>query len=88
MAAEQEIRASKEEVEDFVAKLKEFHGTLNEVEQAMLETILEGARLGDDFGDHIWFHHYGGDTGHGWSGIVEYLLEDDESEGFFILIKG
>jgi hypothetical protein len=43
MAAEQEIRASKEEVEGFVAKLKEFYGSLNEAEQTMLVAILDGA---------------------------------------------
>ena len=88
MAANQEIRASKEEIEDFVAKLKMFHSSRSEVEQAMLVTILEGTQLGDDFGDHIWFHRYSGNTGLGCGGIVDYLLEDDESAGFLILIKG
>lgn len=76
-----------EEIEGFVAKLKEFHGSLKETEQAMLATILEGAQLGDDFKDRISLHHYGESTGQGWNGIVEYLLEDDESEGFSIEIR-
>jgi hypothetical protein len=54
----------------------------------MLVTILEGAKLGDDFGDQIWLHCYSGNTGLGWNSIVDYFLEDDESEGFLIWIKG
>jgi hypothetical protein len=44
MAEEQEIRATHEEVEGFVAKLKDFHGSLSESEQAMLETVLASAQ--------------------------------------------
>ena len=45
-----EVRASHEEVEGFVMKLKEFHGSLDESGQAMLTTILEGAQQGDTGG--------------------------------------
>jgi hypothetical protein len=38
------VRASHEEVEGFVEKLKEFHGSPNESEQAMLGTILQSAQ--------------------------------------------
>jgi hypothetical protein len=44
MTEEQEVRASREEVEGFVSKLKDFHGSLSEFEQAMLETILDSAQ--------------------------------------------
>jgi hypothetical protein len=47
MADEQEIRGSHEEVEGFVAKLRDFHGSLGESEQAMLETIVESAQSQD-----------------------------------------
>ncbi len=46
----EEIRASHEEVEAFVGKLREFHGSLGESEQAMLGTILEGAMAGETGG--------------------------------------
>jgi hypothetical protein len=44
MTEEQEVRASREEVEGFVSKLKEFRGSLGESEQAMLDTILYSAQ--------------------------------------------
>jgi len=44
MSEGSEVRASREEVEGFVTKLKEFHGALDESGQAMLGTILEGAQ--------------------------------------------
>lgn len=50
MAAEGEVRATHEEVEAFVGKLREFHGSLNEAEQAMLGTILESAQGGETGG--------------------------------------
>jgi len=42
-----EVRASHQEVEAFVGKLKEFHSSLDESGQAMLGTILEEAQPGD-----------------------------------------
>jgi hypothetical protein len=44
MAAEQEIRATHEEVETFVQKLRDFHDSLSDSEQAMLESILDTTR--------------------------------------------
>jgi hypothetical protein len=38
--ADQEIRATHEDVEHFVSKLKEFHSSLDESGQAMLGTVL------------------------------------------------
>jgi hypothetical protein len=52
MAAEGEVRAAHEEVEAFVGKLRGFHGSLNEAEQAMLGTILASAQ-GRDTGGYI-----------------------------------
>ena len=45
-----EVRATHEEVEAFVDKLKDFHSSLEESGQAMLGTILEGAQGGDTGG--------------------------------------
>ena len=50
MTESNEVRASHEEVEAFVGKLRDFHGSLNESERAMLGTILEGAQQGETGG--------------------------------------
>ena len=50
MTEEQEIRATHEEVEEFVGKLKEFHSSLDEGEQAMMDTILECVKCGHNGG--------------------------------------
>jgi hypothetical protein len=72
---EQEIRASREEVEGFVSKLKDFHGSLSEREQAMLDTILDSAQ---------------GETGgyarrrsrENWGDVVELLINEEDTQGF------
>ena len=50
MTESSEVRASHDEVEAFVGKLREFHGFLDESGQAMLGTILEGAQQGETGG--------------------------------------
>ena len=50
MTEGQEVLASHEEVEAFVAKLKRFHSSLDEGERAMMGTILEGAMAGETGG--------------------------------------
>jgi hypothetical protein len=50
MAAEGEVRATHEEVEAFVGKLRDFQGALNETEQAMMATILASAQGGETGG--------------------------------------
>ncbi len=45
-----EVRASHEEVEGFVAKLRDFHGSLSTEEQAMMSAILESAQAGETGG--------------------------------------
>ena len=49
MGAEQEISATHEEVVGFVRKLRNFHASLGDSEQATLESILDTTRgeLGD-----------------------------------------
>ena len=42
--AEQEIEATHEEVVDLVRKLRDFHGSLGDSEQAMMESILDTTR--------------------------------------------
>lgn len=50
MSEGQEIRASHEEVEEFVGKLRGFHDALDPAGQAMLGTILDGAVAGETGG--------------------------------------
>jgi hypothetical protein len=44
MAPEQEVRATHEEVVGFVRKLRDFHASLDDSEQAMLESVLDTTR--------------------------------------------
>jgi hypothetical protein len=78
MTEEQEVRASHEEVEGFVSRLKEFHGSLSESEQAMLDTILDSAQ-GETGG-------YGGRSGDEarWNELVRWIEEqgEEETQGF------
>ena len=75
-----EVRASKQEVEGFVGKLKEFHRSLAEPEQAMLEAVLDGAVAGDTGGyaAKVRFAEQGG----GWEELVGFLAEGDDAQGF------
>ena len=95
MAAEGEVRASHEEVEDFVAKLRDFHGSLDESGQAMLGTILEEAQGGETGGYRKKFHRYGDpdeqvgiDTeregGLGWNDLAGWIEEqgEEDAQGF------
>ncbi len=67
MTQNQEVRASHEEVEAFVGKLREFHGSLGEAERAMLGTVLEGAQQGETGGYAIRIKRYD-DTTEGEAG--------------------
>lgn len=75
--AEQEISASREEVEQFVGKLRDFHGSLSESEQAMLDTILDSAQ-GETGGYGIKWRS--GDQD--WGDVVELLINDEDAQGF------
>jgi hypothetical protein len=94
--AEQEIRATHEEVEGFVNKLREFHGSLSESEQAMLVSILEGARSGETGGYLIRISGRYGEPGEGsteqeqsspgWNDLIGWIEEqsDEDTQGFCI----
>lgn len=92
MTEGQEIRASHEEVEGFVMKLREFHGSLGEGERAMLGTILEGAQQGETGGYFVKRTRYEGkDEGsssesqaEGWNDLVGWIEEqgEDDTQGF------
>ncbi len=89
-----EVRASHDEVEAFVGKLREFHGSLDESGQAMLGTILEGAQAGDTGGYASRWGRYGGGpedsaseggaSVEGWNDLVGWIEEqgEDDTQGF------
>ncbi len=94
MVAEGEVRASREEVEAFVGKLRDFHGSLGEPEQAMLGTILEAAQGGETGGYRYRWNRYGeateesagSESSSGWNDLIGWIEEqgDDDTQGFAI----
>jgi len=79
MTEEQEIRATHEEVEVFVGKLKEFHSSLEESEQAMLDTTLDSAQ-GETGGYRT---RRRGDEAN-WNDLVGWIEEqgEEDTQGF------
>jgi hypothetical protein len=84
LAREQEMWACHEEVEDFVAKLKGFHDSLDPAEQAMLGTILDGATAADTGGYYtrIKFGQQGGQKP--WEDFVGWIASqgEEDTQGF------
>jgi hypothetical protein len=101
MTEEQEIRASHEEVEQFVSKLKGFHDSLDPAGQAMLGTILDGAQ-GGDTGGYLFRHRRYGEpeqqggseeggtsSAEGWNDLMGWIEEqgEEDAQGFYIKIR-
>jgi hypothetical protein len=88
MSEEQEVRASHEDVVGFVEKLREFHGSLGESEQAMLQTIVHSAQS-QDTGAYAVRKTFSSQDG-GWEDLVGWMESQGEGEtqGFAIRIKG
>jgi hypothetical protein len=95
MTQEQDVRASHEEVEAFVGKLKGFYGGLpSSAERAMLESILQSAQGGETGGYAIKKSRYGSpDEGgssesgaEGWNDLVGWIEEqaDEDTQGFYL----
>lgn len=92
MAAEGEVRASHEEVEGFVTKLRDFHGSLDESEQAMLGAILGSAQGADTtaYGFRNAYADWGRegdqeqDRQQGWNDLVGWIEEqgEEDTQGF------
>jgi len=82
MTEGQEVRATHEEVEAFVGKLREFHGSLGDGERAMLGTILEGAQAGDTGGYGKRWPRYEGPEG--WNDLIGWIEEqgEEDTQGF------
>ena len=79
MTEEREIRATHEEVESFVGKLKEFHSSLDEGEQAMMDTILESAQ-GGETGGYGRRHRSGEGSEESWNDLIGWVEEQDEED--------
>ena len=82
--ADQQIRATHQEVEGFVEKLRDFHSSLGESEQAMLESVLESAQSQDTgaYSLRVRFSSQGG----GWEDLVGWIEQgsDEDTQGFSI----
>ena len=81
--AEHEIRVSHEEVEGFVAKLRDFHGSLSESEQAMMDTIVDSAQ-GGDTGAFAFRRRSGESSVESWNDLVGWIEEqgEEDTQGF------
>jgi hypothetical protein len=94
MSEGQEIRASREEVEEFVGKLRGFHDALDASGQAMLGTILDGAVAGETGGYRIRVGFRYEDprerdteqpeSSSGWNDLIGWIEEqgEDDTQGF------
>ena len=82
-----EARASREEVEAFVGKLRDFHSSLDDGGQEMLSTILESAQGGETGGYQRIRRRYdateGGsqqESSSGWNDLIGWIEEQDEED--------
>ena len=80
MAEEQEVRASHEEVEGFVSKLREFRGSLSESEQAMMDSVLDSAQ-GETGGYRV---RRSGDDQQSWQDLIGWIESqgEEDTQGF------
>jgi hypothetical protein len=88
MSEEKEVRATHQEVEEFVGKLRGFHDSLDPAGQAMLETIVQSAQSQDTGGYTVrrTFSSQGG----GWEDLVGWIEQgsDEDTQGFAARFKG
>ena len=84
MAESGEERASHEEVEAFVDKLREFHGSLNENEQDMMDSVLDSAQGGETAGYRRKPPRRGEGSDESWNDLVGWIevQGDDDTQGF------
>ncbi len=83
MAESGEERASHEEVEAFVGKLREFHASLDENEQGMMDSVLDSAQGGETAG-YKRIMRSGEGSEESWNDLVGWIEEqgDDDTQGF------
>jgi hypothetical protein len=88
MAESGGVRVTHEEVEAFVGKLKDFHGSLDDSEQAMLGTILESAQGGETGGYRVRRSEdpseESSESSSGWNDLIGWIEEqgDEDTQGF------
>ena len=92
MTEQNEARASHEEVQAFVGKLREFHGSLDQSERAMMGTVLEATQGGETGGYRYRWSRYedptegssGSESSSGWNDLVGWIEEqgDEDTQGF------
>ena len=80
MAEEREVSVTHEEVEGFVAKLRDFHGSLNESEQAMLDTVLDPAQGAETGGYGKRTPRSGGGSEESWNDLIGWIEEQGEDD--------
>jgi hypothetical protein len=87
MAEQNEVRATHQEVEGFVQKLRDFHDQLDPAGQAMLGTILDGAVAGET-GGFLWRHRSGGGQ-EPWEDLVGWIEDqgEEDTQGFLARLK-
>ena len=80
-----EVRVSHDEVEAFVGKLRDFHGSLGESEQAMLDTVLDSAK-GGETGGYGRRHRSGEGSEESWNDLIGWIEEqgEEDTQGFGI----
>jgi hypothetical protein len=85
MAVQGEVRASHEEVEDFVEELRDLYDSLSESKQVMMDTVLDGAQ-GDTDGYKIRCER----PEEAWNDLVGWIAgQDDEGEtGTYLIRRG
>jgi hypothetical protein len=83
MAESSEVRVTHEEVEAFVGKLRDFHGSLDESEQAMLGMILGSAQGGGTSG-YIRPKRTEQESSSAWNDLIGWIEEhgDEDTQGF------
>jgi len=98
MTEGQEVLASHAEVEAFVGKLRDFHGSLGESERAMLGTILEGSMAGER-GGYLFRVRIGrcedateestgsGSRAEGWNDPIGRIEEQGEGDTLGFAVK-
>ncbi len=85
MAESGEERVSHEEVEAFVGKLREFHTSLNENEQGMMDEVLDSAQGGETAG-YKRIMRSGEGSEESWNDLVGWIEEqgEEDTQGFRI----
>ena len=77
------LRATHEEVEAFVGKLRDFHGSLDESEQTMLGMIL-GSAQGGGTGGYIRPRRTEQEPSSAWNDLIGWIEEqsEEDTQGF------